>query len=191
MTPCIRIVFTISFDCLTEILALFPNCFGSYINDPCKLDELEEVYLIYQSIEEINIPKDIWDAAAVRYDEAKKIVYHRMDIWAHLRPKLPQVTNTALLLLTIPHRNVAGERVFSVIGKNNTKFRSTLDLATSLNAIMLIKMNQPEHLLPCHFWEIPNELLKRYKSASREYNQEHSSKRPCKYQYFSVRCMVK
>ena len=128
-------------------------------------------------MEESEIPKDIWDAAAVPSDEAKKIVYHRMDmIWAHLRPKLPQVTNIALFLLTIPHSNAAEERVFSMIGKNNTKFRSTLDLATSLNAIMLIKMNQPEHLLPCHRWKIPNELLKRCKSACREYNQEHSSK---------------
>ena len=57
---------------------------------------------------------------------------------------------------------------------------ATLDLATSLNAIMLIKMNQSEHLLSCHSWKIPNELLKRCKSACWEYNQEHSSKWPCK-----------
>ena len=128
-------------------------------------------------MEERGIPKDIWDEATVRSDEAKKIVYHRMDmIWAHLRPKLPQVINTTLFLLTIPYSNTADERIFSMTGKNNTRFRSTLDLATSLNAIMLIKMNQPEHLLPCHRWKIPNQLLKRYKSACREYNQEHSSK---------------
>ena len=75
----------------------------------------------------------------MRTDEAKKVVYHRMDmIWVHLRQKLPQVFNIALLLLTIPHSNAAEEKVFSMIGKNNTKFPSTLDLATSLNAIMLI-----------------------------------------------------
>ena len=82
----------------------------------------------------------------------KKIVCHRMDtIWAHLRPKLLQVTNIALFLLTIPHSNAAEERVFSIIGKNNTKFQSTLDLATSLNAIMLIKMNHRQSSLPCAF----------------------------------------
>ena len=169
---------TISFDCLTEIPALFPNHFDSYINDPRRLDELEEVHLICQSMEESEIPKDRWDAAAVLSDEAKKIVYHRIDIiWAHLRPKLPQVTNIALFLRAIPsHSNAAEERVFSMNGKNNIKFQSILDLATSLNAIMLIKMNQPERLLPCHRWKIPNELLKQCKSACREYNQEHSSK---------------
>ena len=94
---------TISFDCLTEILALFPNSFDSYINDTRKLDELEEEYLIYQSMEESEIPKDIWDAAAVPSDEAKKIVYHRMDmIWAHLRPNLPQVTNITFFLQRFP-----------------------------------------------------------------------------------------
>ena len=74
-------------------------------------------------MEERGIPKDIWDEATVRSDEAKKIVYHRMDmIWVHQRPKLPQVTNIALFLLTIPHSNDAEERVFSMIGKSNTKF---------------------------------------------------------------------
>ena len=128
-------------------------------------------------MEESEIPKEIWDAGAVRSDETKKIVYHRMDmIWAHLRSKLPEVTKIALFLLTIPHSNAAEERVFSMIGKNNTKFRSTLDLATSLNVIMLIKMSQPDDLLLHHHWKILNELLKRCKSACREYNQEHSSK---------------
>ena len=59
----------------------------------------------------------------MRSDEAKKNVYHRMDmIWAHLRPKLPQVTNIALFFLKITHSNAAEEMAFSVIGKNNTKF---------------------------------------------------------------------
>ena len=43
-----------------------------------------------------------------------------------------------------------------MIDKNNPKFQSTLDLAMSFNAIMLIKINQPEHLLQCHCWKIPN-----------------------------------
>ena len=90
---------TISLDHLTEILAIFPNRLDSYINDPRKLDELEEEFLIYKSMEEIEILKDIWDASAVRSDETKKIVYHRMDmIWAYLTPKFPQVTKIALFL---------------------------------------------------------------------------------------------
>ena len=53
------------------------------------MDELEKEYLIYQSMEKGEIPKDIWDAAAVGSEQVLKIVYHRMDmIWAHLRPKL-------------------------------------------------------------------------------------------------------
>ena len=100
-------------DCLTEILALFPNRFDSYINDPHKMDELEEEYLIYQSMEESEIPKDIWDVTTVDSDKAKKIVYHRIDmIWVHLRPKLLQVTNIALFLLTILNSNAAEEGHF-------------------------------------------------------------------------------
>lgn len=101
--------------------------------------------------------KIYWHATAVHSDEAKKTVYHRADIiWVHLGPKLLQVTNKVLFLLTIPHSNAAEERVFSIIGKNKTKCRSPLDLTTLLNAIMLINMNQPEHLLQCHRWKIPN-----------------------------------
>ena len=74
-------------------------------------------------MEESEIPKDTWDVAAVRSDEVKKFVYHRMDMkWAHLRPKLQQVTNIALFLLTIPHSNAAEERVFSMIGKKIQNF---------------------------------------------------------------------
>lgn len=136
MTPCIRIVGsynffnrnTISFDCLTEILALIPNRFNGYINHPSKLDEIYEKYLIYQPMEESEIPKDIWDLATVHSDETKTIAFHRICmIWLHLRPKLPQVINTTLFLLTIPHSSAAEEKVFSMIGKSNTKFRSTLD----------------------------------------------------------------
>ena len=58
----------------------------------------------------------------MRSSEAKNIVYHRMEvIWAHLTPKLPQVNNIVLFLLTIHHSNAAEERTLSMIGKNNTK----------------------------------------------------------------------
>ena len=56
---------TNSFNYLTEIFAFFLNCFDSYINDLRRVDELEKEYLIYQSMEKGEIPKDIWDAAVV------------------------------------------------------------------------------------------------------------------------------
>ena len=71
-------------------------------------------------------------------------------IWANLRINLPTLANVVLQALTIPHSNAAEEQVFSIINKNKIQFRSTLDLGKSLNSIMLIKINSPERLVPCH-----------------------------------------
>ena len=87
-------------------------------------------------------------------------------IWANLRFSLPTLTNVVLQVLTIPHSNAAEERVFSMINKNKTQFRSTLDLGKSLNSIMLIKKNSPEGLVPCHKIKLSEELLQTCKSGT-------------------------
>ena len=85
--------------------------------------------------------------------------------------KIPLLSSIALCVLTIPHSNVAEERVFSPIKKNKTTFRSSLDLKTSLNSIMIIKMNTSEDLVPCYRTKLPIELLKKYKKACKDYNK--------------------
>ena len=77
--------------------------------------------------------------------------------------------------LTIPHSNVGEERVFSMIRKNKTDFRSNLDLRRSLSSIMTIKMNKPANLLPCHRFKPSNSLLTKCKAACREYNRAHAT----------------
>ena len=96
-------------------------------------------------------------------------------IWSHLRTDLPRLAEIALSLQTIPHSNAAEERVFSMIGKNKTKFRANLDLARSLNSIMLIKLNNPEALTPCYTWKPTDDLLRKCKSACMEYNRAHKN----------------
>ena len=82
--------------------------------------------------------------------------YYRMDIiWSEIKKSLPKWANIALFLLTIPHSNAGEERIFSIIGKNKTKFRSNLDNKT-LNSIMLIKINKPVFQIM-----LPMEIFKR------------------------------
>ena len=101
---------------------------------------------------------------------------YRMDvIWGYLKAKLPLLSEIALSVLVIPHSNAGEERVFSMIRKNKTEFRSRLQLGGSLNAIMRIKMSVPRELMPCYRWEPSHELLKKCKSATRVYNQSHPS----------------
>ena len=60
------------------------------------------------------------------------------------------MANVALILLTTPHRKAAEERIFIMVAKNKTKFRSSLDNTKSQNPIMLIKIKQPGSFKPCY-----------------------------------------
>lgn len=137
-----------TFDELTDLVTKFPSRFN-LISDPVQLDLLEEEVQLYQSLSETEVPRNVWEESVVRTRGERS--YHRMDmVWNHLWKSLPKLSRIALFLLTIPHSNAAEERIFSMIGKNTTKFRSSLDHSALLNSIMLIKMNRPEHLQPCY-----------------------------------------
>ena len=138
-----------SFDDLTELLSLFLGRFGNYIQDPYQLDSLEQEYLTYQSMSDMEIPEGIWEKSLVKVSEER--IYHPMDIiWGNLRTFLPKLANIALFFLTILHSTPGEERIFSMIAKNKTKFRSSLDNKKSLNSIMFIKMNKRECFKPCY-----------------------------------------
>ena len=51
-------------------------------------------------------------------------------------PKLPPVNKIFEFVLVVPHSNSSEKRVFSIIRKNKTQFRSRLNLGRSLNLIM-------------------------------------------------------
>ena len=139
----------ISFDELTELLTSFPRRFDNYIKDPHQLDDLEEEYQQYETMSDKDIPKEIWEESLVKVSEGRS--YYRMDIiWSEIKKSLPKLANIALFLLTIPHSNAGEERIFSIIGKNKTKFRSNLDNETSLNSIILIKINKPQPFKSCY-----------------------------------------
>ena len=135
------------------------------MSDPSILNAVEDEFINYQAMNENDIPQTIWEAALVGDIRDNQ---HRMDIiWGYLKPKFPLLTEIALSVLVIPHSNASEERVFSTIQKNKTDFRSQLQLEGSLNAIMCVKMAVPEQLMACYTWE---------PSATREYNEKHSSK---------------
>ena len=164
----------VSFDELTELLTSFLQRFDNYIKDPHQLDDLEEEYQQYEMMCDNDIPKEICEDSLVKVLEGRS--YYRMDIiWSEIKKSLPKLANIALFLLTIPHSNAGEERIFSIIGKNKTKFRSNLDNETSLNSIMLIKINKPESFKSCYQWKFSNKQLKKCNAACKEYNRQHST----------------
>ena len=72
---------------------------------------------------------------------------------------LLNLSDVVLTFLTVPLANAAEERVFSIIRKNKTEFRSRLDV-TLLNTIVVVKMSNSESLLPCYRWKPTKKFIK-------------------------------
>ena len=133
-----------------------------------------------QLLQEEEMPKEIWDKILVHADDDKH--YHRIDmIWSFLSDKkLPdgspcfkRLSSISKLILVLSHSNAEEERLFSIVRKNKTAFRPTLDPKGTLSSILIIKFAGKE---PAHQFEPPKELLKKAKSATSVYNKMHSKK---------------
>ena len=145
---------------MQSVVSAFPQLNQDTLNSVHKLDELEEELLAYQAMSGNEIPQHVWELARLNENIDEGKVYYRMEIiWANLRTNLPTLANVVIQALIIPHSNAAEEQVFSMINKNKIQFRSPLDLGKSLNSIMLIKINSPERLVPCHKMKFSEELL--------------------------------
>ena len=161
---------SIDFEQIVSVIECFPTLKAKLYNDPRQIDACLEKFMIFQGLTDENIPSHAWNDAKVDVKPDK--VFHRMDIiWGYLRERFQLFSSVALCVLTIPHSNVAEERVFSMIKKNKSTFPSSLDLKSSLNSIVIIKMNTSEDLVPCYRTKLPIELLKKCKTACKDYNK--------------------
>ena len=147
---------------------------------PQDLDHLMEEFAQYQLLEESDIPQDVWEKATVV--EKEDHTYYRMDIvWHHISTmrdpdntlRFAQLSQIVKLILVIPHSNAEEERVFSMVRKNKTAFRPSLDPKGTLSSILTIKLANTQ---PAHSYEPSKEVLKKAKSATWDYNKAHSKK---------------
>ena len=76
------------------------------------------------------------------------------------------------MVLIIPHSNAAEERVFSMVRKNKTLFRS-LSLDGTLSSIITVKLGVDD---PCEKFQPSKQLLETARKSTWEYNKAHSSK---------------
>ena len=145
------------------------------IENPRMLDTLQEEFMEYQSMVKEEIPEKVWNEASIKESAFNDNPYHMDMVWGHLRKCFPLLAEVAISVLVIPHSNAADERVFSMIRKNKTEFRSALDLGHSLNSIMRVRMSIPEQMQVCYRWNPDAALLKKCKLSCRVYNQAHCS----------------
>lgn len=148
---------------------------------PQQQDLLMEEFVEFQLLSDEDIPEDVWKKATVVEKDEK--TYHRMDVlWHHISTmrgpdkalRFTGLSKIGLLVMTIPHSNAEEERIFSMVKKNKTAFRPNLDPQGTLSSILTIKTARTS---PAHQFEPSKELLKKAKSATWEYNQEHLRKR--------------
>ncbi len=146
---------------------------------PQELDLLLE-FTEFQLMNDSDIPQDVWEKATVVEDEEH--TYYRMDIvWHYISTlrapdnalRFSRLSRIAMLVLIIPHSNAQEERVFSMVRKNKTAFRPSLDPKGTLSSILTIKLANSDQ---AHRFEPSKELLKKAKSATWDYNKVHSRK---------------
>ena len=158
---------TSSFDSVQRTVESFHTINRQLLERPELLDTLEEELMEYQAIVKGDVLQHIWDEAFVK--DTSRCDHYRMDmVWGYLRQRFPLLSEIALAILVVPYSNAADERVFSMIRKNKTEFRSRLDLSKSLNSVMRVKMNLLEQIQPCYYWKPDKELLKKCKSTCKE-----------------------
>lgn len=86
--------------------------------------------------------------------------------------RFPSLFLLAKCLLSLPVSNADTERVFSIVRKIITDYRTEMEQST-LCALLTCKMNCD---CPCYELDTPKELLRAAKVATMEYNRAHSSK---------------
>lgn len=86
--------------------------------------------------------------------------------------RFPYLSKLSKCLLALPVSNAETERVFSIVRKIVTDYRSQLDQST-LCALISCKVNND---FVCFQLDTPTGLLKQAKSATNTYNLAHSSK---------------
>ena len=77
----------------------------------------------------------------------------------------------AEVVMTIPHSNAGEERIFSLINKNKTPSRSSLQINGTLSSLIIVKT----HISNPLEWTPPEEMLEIAKGATRAYNEQHKS----------------
>ena len=142
------------------------------------MEELSEEANDFVMMDEKEIPIEVLEAAGRDQSGAGKL--RANIIWSYLntmvRPdgqkRFSKLSMVALLVLTIPHSNADEERVFSMIKKNKTWFRLSLDLDETLGSIITIKMELLNR--GKGDYKLPPSVLNQAKAATRLYNRAHA-----------------
>ena len=80
------------------------------------------------------------------------------------------MSKVAFVVLTLPHSNAEEEQLFSMVTKNKTNFRASLQIDGTLSSILTLKCADVE---PCDSFDPPRDVLETAKKATMAYNTAH------------------
>ena len=123
------------------------------------LDKVHEEFLMYQ-IEDL--PQTVLQAG--RIDVAWHLMSQLKDVVTGL-PKFQSLAEVMKGILTMYHSNADCERLFSMVRKNKTDFRSSMKIPT-LSNLLTHKTMMNARSQVCHSIRHMDELLKKAKSAT-------------------------
>ena len=192
--------FLLNYDLLKE--AAFLNildqksCFQDILNISKKLEkyikftsnelvEMEQEFLLLQSITLDDFDSYVKEELCIRVDDEGEGVTYRIDVLLyHLyemkipgasKSKFENLFKLAMVVLCIVHSNAEEESLFSRVKKNFTPQKASLTLDGSLSSIMSFQLNRGKNE-PCYKYNPSQNVLKRSKEVTWEYNKGHSKK---------------
>ena len=123
-------------------------------------DDVSKEFYDYQLLPDSVIPENLQTSAKtgnsdVRLDAIWHFIGSMKNPDGSLR--FPRVSTIARLVLSLPHSNAEGERVFSLVQQNKTCFQLNLDPQETLGSVITVKLGTaifPKHTFPrkcsCH-----------------------------------------
>lgn len=138
------------------------------------MNRLQEQFLNYQLLAAEAIPKEVKECAGLGKDDP-----HCVDTpLGYLRNLKAPGTNVlqfdllfrvAEAVMTIPHSNAGEERIFSLISKNKTPSRSSLQADGTLSSLIVVKTHIEDPLV----WKPSPAIVEKAKKATKLYNEKH------------------
>ena len=172
--------------CSFEDVCALTNKLSSYVSfSKNQMNEMEQEFLLLQTISLDDFEDYVKEEAAIRADQSGEAIRYRIDVlWYYLnelkvhgtqKSKFEQLFKLAKVVLTIVHSNAEEESLFSRVRKNMTPQRASLSLDGTLSSIIAFQLNRAQGE-PCYKYKPSDQVLKRSKEVTWEYNKEHLKK---------------
>ena len=146
-------------------------------DSPEEYEELIAEHHNFQLLEEIGIPSSEMKIIKPVKDILPDRFWHCLSTLKDCIacPRFPRLTKVAKLIIIISHWNDAEEeRVFWLVRKNKTCFRSNLDLDESLARIITCKLAMEGESLTK--FSLSDDIISITTKATTKYNKQHSQK---------------